>query len=75
MPMHMKNDRETIQCAIKITSGVQPKDIRMIRIPDTLHLTELQVSESMLAQVAQCPGVEILASRGTGTFDENGNLW
>ena len=75
MPMHMKNDRETIQCAIKITSGVQPKDIRMIRIPDTLHLTELQVSESMLAQVAQCPGVEIIGEPEDWTFDENGNLW
>lgn len=73
-PMCMKNDKETIQAAIKICGGVQPEDIRVIRIRDTLHVSDILVSENMTDTIRDIPGITI-GDVYEWTFDENGNLW
>lgn len=75
MPMHMKCDKEAIQCAIKISTGIDLNDAKIIRISDTLHVTEIMVSENMLPQVEQTPGLVALGEPEEWPFDEQGDLW
>ena len=75
MPMYMKNDREAIQCAIKISTGIDLNDARIIRIPDTLHVTDIMVSENMLPEILQRNDMKVLGEPEEWPFDENGNLW
>ena len=73
-PMCMKNDKETIQAAIKICGGVQPENVRLIRIRDTLHVSDILVSENMIDSIRSIPGITI-GNSYEWTFDKNGNLW
>ena len=75
MPMHMKNDKEAIQCAIKISTGIDLKHARIIRIPDTLHVTDIWVSESMLPEIEGRDDIKILGQPEEWPFDAFGNLW
>ena len=75
MPMYMKNDREAIQCAIKISTGIDLNNARIIRIPDTLHVTDIMVSENMLSEIAQRSDIQILGAPEEWPFDVEGNLW
>ena len=75
MPMYMKNDREAIQCAIKISTGIDLNDAHIIRIPDTLHVTDIMVSENMLPEILQRNDMQVLGEPKEWPFDENGNLW
>ena len=75
MPMYMKNDREAIQCAIKISTGIDLNDARIIRIPDTLHVTDIMVSENMLPEILQRNDMQVLGEGDDWPFDEDGNLW
>ena len=75
MPMYMKNDREAIQCAIKISTGIDLNDARIIRIPDTLHVTDIMVSENMLPEILQRNDMQVLGEPEDWPFDEDGNLW
>lgn len=75
MPMHMKNDREAIQCAIKICTGIDLAHPRIIRIRDTLHITDILVSEPMLPEISSCSGIQILREPEEWDFDSAGNLW
>ena len=75
MPMYMKNDREAIQCAIKISTGIDLNSARIIRIPDTLHVTDIMVSENLLPEIAQRSDIQVLSAPEEWPFDAEGNLW
>lgn len=75
MPMHMSSDQEAVQCAIKISTGITLNDAKIIRIPDTLHIAELLVSENMLPQLREHPDLTILGEPEPWPFDHAGNLW
>ncbi len=47
----------------------------MIRIHDTLAMDTIWVSENLVEQVKQIPGMEILSEAEDLAFDENGNLF
>jgi hypothetical protein len=46
----------------------------VVRIPDTLRVGEISISESMLAEAARTPEIEVLGSPAEMAFDEAGNL-
>lgn len=75
MPMHMKNDKEAIQCAIKISTGIDLNDARIIRITDTLHVTDIWVSENMLPELEGRSDIRIMGEAEPWAFDSEGNLW
>lgn len=50
-------------------------DARIIRIPDTLHVTDIMVSENMLPEILQRNDMQVLGEPEEWPFDENGNLW
>ena len=47
----------------------------MVRIPNTLEVGEIWVSESMLDDAMQNPNIKILTEAAPMPFDEHGNLW
>lgn len=75
LPMVMANDREAIQCAIKTCAGADKQHLRIVRIKDTAHLEEIEISEDLIAQAKATPGIEVIGEPYELPFDENGGLF
>lgn len=75
IPMIMDNQRLAIQAAIKTTATFNKENTRMVRLKDTLHLSEIQISESMLAEAAVNPNIVVLSEPEDLVFNENGDLF
>lgn len=74
IPIVLENDRDAIRTALRSNWGIEPKDARLVRIPNTLHLHELFISESLLPEIRSLPHVEVISEPEEMTFDEQGNL-
>lgn len=73
IPIVMNNDREAIQLAVKTVVRVKPQDCRIVRIRNTLELSQIQVSEPMLGEVRAHPEQFQIASPAFAlTFDAEG---
>lgn len=75
IPMVMKNDREAIAFGISTCTGIDLTDVRIIRISDSLHVSEIMFSENMLDRARTIPDLEILGEPFDLPFDNNGDLW
>ena len=75
IPMYFDTQKLTIQAAIKMTAGVEPEDVTMIRIRDTLSLGEIWISENLIPKAKENPMIEIIGEPEYMDFDENGNLF
>jgi hypothetical protein len=73
-PVYMETERETIDLAIRSLGVKKPEEIRLIQIPNTLHLTECFVSEALLPEVEALPETEIVGELADMKFGEDGNL-
>lgn len=74
LPMILKNDHSAIAACIRTCNEVDIDHIRMIRIPNTLQIGEIYISESMLNDAVSNPCIEILGKPEEMAFDSNGNL-
>lgn len=76
IPMYMENDYEAIRLAIRTCTGVDFSfdKVKVVRIKDTLHMEEIEVSESYYDELAQHPEVEILSQPYEMEFDDEGFL-
>lgn len=75
MPLVMDSHKLAIQAAIKTAPGFDKARIRMVRLRDTLHLSEIFISEAMLPDAAANPRVEVLGEPEELSFDGEGNLF
>lgn len=75
IPAVFDNDRQAMRVAIKCCYDVKWEDVRIVRIRNSLELTEIYVSESLLDEVLKNPALEILGEPEENIFDENGNLF
>ena len=75
IPMILDNQKLAIQAAIKTSVGGRPETVKLIRIPDTLHITEIEVSEAFIEEARATQGMEVLEGPYEWQFDENGNLF
>ena len=75
IPMVFDNQRLAIQAAIKTAIGADRQRLRMVRIPDTLHLEHIQVSETLAEELRGDPRFELLGPPEDLPFDEHGNLF
>ena len=57
----MKTELDAIRLAIKTVPRVKPKDVRLVRIRDTLTLSEIEVSVALLDEVRAHSQMEILS--------------
>lgn len=60
IPLVAENEDEAIRVAIKVLRGNDPARLKIVKIRDTLHLEEIQVSQDLLDVVAADPRLELL---------------
>jgi len=75
IPMVLDNQKLAIQAAIKTAIGADRENIRMVRIRDTLHISEIQISEALLEEAKNHPSIEIIGNPEGLCFDAQGNLF
>ncbi len=73
LPVHLDSDREVIDAALAIIGTRPPEQGRVLRIKNTLHVDELEVSEPFLDEAAQTSFTPLGSARPM-TFDAAGNL-
>jgi len=75
IPLIMNTDREAVALAVKTVVRVKPAECRVVHIRNTLQLSEIAVSQAMLAEVrAQPERFELLSEALPPAFDAQGNL-
>ena len=75
LPPAFDTDREAIEAALSCTGLLAPeREARVVRIKNTLMLGEIEVSESLLAEVAKRENLKRLSEPAELRFDAAGNL-
>ncbi|MEC0368948.1 lactate racemase domain-containing protein [Paenibacillus chibensis] len=70
----LPNDREAIQAAIKTSNVLDFNKAKVVRIQNTLVLSEIEVSEALFEYVKGHPQMELCSEPYDFTFNEQGNL-
>ena len=70
----LANDKEAIQAAIKTCNILDFSKVKMVRIKNTLEISEIEVSEALLEQIEHHPQMEKGSDLYDFVFDESGNL-
>lgn len=73
LPMVLPNDRMALQAGI-LTCHAVGREPSLVRIPDTLHLDEIWISEALLPEAADNPALQIISAPSPIPFDAAGNL-
>lgn len=76
IPCVVANDKEAIQICIRTCNKIDQTRARVIRIPNSLHIGEIMLSEAYYEDVkaGKYPGVEALDEPAKLEFDDEGNL-
>jgi hypothetical protein len=72
VPMVLANDEEALRTAVRCNWGVPSEKTRFVRIPNTLHLEYLYVSESIVDEVLGGAEVEVVDDPEEVRFDAEG---
>jgi hypothetical protein len=70
----LENDLYAIKAAVKTCNILDYTKCRLVRIRDTLHLGEIEISVNLLEEARRNPDIEVLSEPFDWTFDEKGNL-
>ena len=70
LPVIMETDREAIETAV---GEVPPDQVRLVRIKNTLHLEELEISEALLPRAKEV-GLTVVAGPRSLEFDGTGRI-
>jgi hypothetical protein len=74
LPVHFETDREVLNAALAIIGPRPPEAARVLRIRNTLHLEEVDVSEACLEKTNGEPPFTVMGPRKSLAFDADGNL-
>lgn len=75
IPIIMNTDRDAVSLAVKTVVRVKPEHCRIVRVRNTLHLGEIEVSAAMLPEIERQPErFEVVARPHDWPFDAQGNL-
>lgn len=72
IPIVLDNDQEALKAALRATWGVSPEQARIVRIPNTLHIGELYVSEVIFNELKDKENIEVLEDLQEMKFDADG---
>ncbi|MCH6268224.1 lactate racemase domain-containing protein [Neobacillus citreus] len=72
IPIVLDNDQEALKAALRATWGVAPEQARIVRIPNTLHIGELYVSEVIFNELKDKENIEVLEDLQEMKFDADG---
>jgi formylmethanofuran dehydrogenase subunit B len=74
VPMFLPTDHEAIQVALGSIGLVLPDQSKIVRIQNTLHIDEVEVSAAYLEEVNQRPDLKVLQGPNPMAFDLQDNL-
>jgi hypothetical protein len=74
IPIHFETDREAIDRSVASLALDDSRGARIVRIADTLSLTELEVSEPLWKEWPGREGLAAVSEAGELQFDGEGNL-
>lgn len=74
VPLHCDTDAEVLDIALESIGLIAPEDARVLWIPNTLDLGEVEASEAYLAQADIRDDLEILTGLRTLETEADGNL-
>ena len=74
IPIHFGTDRECLAQALATLPIPDPHQAKIVRITDTLSVSELELSEAYGEEVRQRADLEIVSSPAEIRFDPEGNL-
>ncbi|MBO1003972.1 lactate racemase domain-containing protein [Pseudogracilibacillus auburnensis] len=70
----LNNDKMAIQAAVKTCNILDFSKVKMVRIKNTLEISEIEVSEALLDHVRNHPDMEVISDSYELVFNEEGNL-
>jgi hypothetical protein len=74
IPIHFETDREAITTALTSLAIPDTAAARIVRISDTLNLSEIDVSEALRKEVSSSTALSAIGEPREILFDGNGNL-
>jgi hypothetical protein len=74
IPIHYPTDREVLGIALPTIGLVEPPNTRVLWIPDTLHVAEVECSRQYYQQAQQRDDLELLTDLRPLSFDSLGML-
>ena len=76
IPCIVYSDKEAIQLCVRTCNGIDQKNVRIIRIPNSLHIGSIMLSEAYYADVlaGKYPGLEAVSQPEYMEFDAEGTL-
>jgi hypothetical protein len=74
IPISYERDRDALQAAYDTAGVINPMDLRLVWIKNTLKLETIWASEAMMAEVQGNPDLEIISPLKEITFDSEGNM-
>lgn len=75
VPLILDCDANAIKLAVRSCNGIDRRNVRIIRIPNSLHIGRIQISEALLPEAEANPNLTIEGEPAPFAFDENGNLF
>lgn len=74
IPLYMENDYEALRIAIRTCTGddFDLQHPKVVHIKDTMHMTDIEVSEAYLNELRIYPDIEILSEPFEMEFTEDG---
>lgn len=74
IPMVLECDRHALQAAVKTCNIPDPRQVRLLRIKNTIAMEEVELSESLIDEAKGIDSIEIVSEPYDLEFDRNGNL-
>jgi hypothetical protein len=74
VPMFLENDRQAVETAIQSVGLIQPDQLKIIRIKNTMAMGEVDVSAAYREEFAGRADLKIIADDWSLQFDGEGNL-
>ena len=74
IPFYYDTDREAIEVALSTVGLTPPEQTRVVRVENTLKLTEVDVSEALLDDAKLRSDLEVIGELRSFEFDSDGNL-
>ena len=74
LPLILPTDVDALCCGVLTCSNGNPSQARVVRIKNTLELSEIEVSESLLEEARRHPRLEVVSQPRAMTFDADGEL-
>ena len=75
IPIVMESDKEAIQVCIKSCHELDKTRPRVVRIPNSLHIEHIMLSEAYWEEAQANPNLTIESEPEYLPFDGDGNLW